>query len=179
MHEQQLTELITPILTWHGLELDELDVKPMGKRSLLRITVDGDGPDGKGPLLDDISAAASQVSAALDTSDAVGKAPYTLEVSSRGVSKPLTEAKHFRRNAGRLVSVRTGEHETTGRIVSATDDEVVLDVKGKHVSRKLADVIKAVVQVEMNPPKSATDPEDIPADDDPTDDDPTDVEEEA
>lgn len=155
MHEQQLTELITPILAWHGLELDELDVRPMGKRSLLRITVDGDGPDGKGPLLDDISAAASQVSAALDTSDAVGKAPYTLEVSSRGVGKPLTEAKHFRRNTGRLVSVRTGEHETTGRILSATDDEVVLDVKGKEVTRRIAEVTKATVQVEMNPPKTA------------------------
>lgn len=180
MHEQQLTELISPILAWHGLELDELDVKPMGKRSLLRITVDGDGPDGKGPLLDDISAAASQVSAALDTSEAVGKAPYTLEVSSRGVSKPLTEGKHFRRNTGRLVSVRTGEHETTGRILSATDDEVVLDVKGKQVSRAIADITKAVVQVEMNPPKSDTGTHDGPTGQmDPAGDDTTDVEQEA
>lgn len=155
MHEQQLTELVTPILAWHGLELDELDVKPMGKRSLLRITVDGDGPDGTGPLLDDISAAASQVSAALDVSDAVGALPYTLEVSSRGVSKPLTEAKHFRRNTGRLVKVKTGEHEVTGRILSVTDDEVVLDVKGKNMTRTLTDITKAVVQVEMNPPKAA------------------------
>lgn len=180
MHEQQLTELISPILAWHGLELDELDVKPMGKRSLLRITVDGDGPDGNGPLLDDISAAASQVSAALDTSDAVGKAPYTLEVSSRGVGKPLTEGKHFRRNTGRLVNVKTGEHETTGRIVSATDDEVVLDVKGKQVSRRIADVTKAVVQVEMNPPKTSTDtPASPAAQPDSTDDDTSDPNQEA
>ncbi len=179
MHEQQLTELVTPILAWHGLELDELDIKPMGKRSLLRITVDGDGPEGKGPLLDDISAAASQVSAALDVSDAVGANPFTLEVSSRGVSKPLTEAKHFRRNTGRLVSVRTGEHEIVGRIVSVTQDEVVLDVKGKQVSRALTDITKAVVQVEMNPPKSATDTQDDSADADTTVPAITDVEDEA
>ena len=122
MHEQQLTELIAPILTWHGLELDELDVKPMGKRSLLRITVDGDGPDGKGPLLDDISADASQISEALDISDAVGTAPFTLEVSSRGISKPLTDTKHFRRNIGRLVSVTAGSSEVTGRILSVTSE---------------------------------------------------------
>lgn len=158
MHEQQLTELVEPILAWHGLELDDLEVKPMGRRSLLRITVDGDGPDGRGPLLDDISAAASTISGALDTSDAVGDAPFTLEVSSRGVGKPLTEAKHFRRNTGRLVTVVCGTSEITGRVLSVSEDEVLLDVKGKQMSRRIADVDKAVVQVEMNPPKVAETP---------------------
>ena len=165
MHEQHLTELITPILTWHGLELDELDVKPMGKRSLLRITVDGEGPDGRGPLLDDISAAASQISAALDTSDAVGTNPFTLEVSSRGVGKPLTQGKHFRRNTGRLVTVRSGTSEVTGRILTATEEEVVLDVKGREMTRALADIDKAVVQVEMNPPRTDPARHDVAPDD--------------
>lgn len=155
MHEQQLTELVGPILADHGLELDELEVKPMGRRALLRITVDGDGPEGKGPRLDDISAAASQISGALDESDSVGDAPFTLEVSSRGISKPLTEPKHFRRNTGRLVSVKAGTSEITGRIVSCTDDEVVMDVKGRQMTRSFDVVDKAVVQVEMNPPKAA------------------------
>ncbi len=157
MHEQQLTELITPILVHNGLELDELEVKPMGKRSLLRITVDGDGPDGRGPLLDDISLSASHISAALDVSEAVGTLPFTLEVSSRGISKPLTEPKHFRRNTGRLVTVKSGASEITGRILDVTEDEVILDVKGKEMSRKFDDISKAVVQVEMNPPKALQD----------------------
>ncbi|MDO5735423.1 MAG: ribosome maturation factor RimP [Propionibacteriaceae bacterium] len=161
MHEQQLTELVEPILAHHGLELDELEVKPMGKRALLRITVDGDGPEGRGPLLDDISAAASMVSAALDTTDAVGSSPFTLEVSSRGISKPLTSPKHFRRNTGRLVSVKSGTTEVTGRILSATDDEVLLDVKGQQMSRNFSDITKAVVQVEMNPPKTDNDTTDV------------------
>lgn len=173
MHEQQLTDLIAPILAHHGLELDELEVKPMGKRALLRITVDGEGPEGRGPLLDDISGAASMISAGLDTSDAVGTLPFTLEVSSRGISKPLTEAKHFRRNTGRLVSVKSGTADVTGRILSTTDDEVLLDVKGQQMTRKFADITKAVVQVEMNPPKTtaATDVE--------TGDDTTNMDEEA
>ncbi len=154
MHEQQLKELITPILAHNALELDELEVKPMGKRSLLRITVDGDGPDGRGPLLDDISAASSHISAALDVSDAVGTQPFTLEVSSRGVSKPLTEPKHFRRNTGRLVTVKAGTSEITGRILSVSEEELRLDVKGKEMTRNLEDIDRAVVQVEMNPPKS-------------------------
>lgn len=168
MHEQQLTELVEPILAWHGLELDELEVKPMGRRALLRITVDGDGPDGRGPLLDDISEAASKISGALDISEAVGDAPFTLEVSSRGIAKPLTEAKHFRRNTGRLVSVTVGTSEITGRVLSVTEDEVLLDVKGKQMTRRITDVDKAVVQVEMNPPqfKDATTTDTADVDDD-------------
>lgn len=129
----------------------------MGRRSLLRITVDGDGPEGRGPLLDDISLSASHISAALDVSDAVGKLPFTLEVSSRGISKPLTESKHFRRNIGRLVTVKSGSSDITGRIVSVTDDEVSIEVKGKEMTRSLPQIDKAVVQVEMNPPKELQD----------------------
>lgn len=157
MHEEQLTELIVPILRHNGLELDELDIKPMGKRSLLRITVDGEGPDGRGPLLDDISLSASHISAALDVSDATGPLPYTLEVSSRGIAKPLTEEKHFRRNTGRLVTIKVGSSDITGRILSTTADEVVIDVKGKEMTRRFDEITKAVVQVEMNPPKSLQD----------------------
>ncbi len=157
MHEQQLTELITPILAHNGLELDELEVKPMGRRSLLRITVDGDGPNGRGPLLDDISLSASHISAALDVSEAVGTLPYTLEVSSRGISKPLTEPKHFRRNSGRLVTVQSGTSEITGRILDVSEEGVSLDVKGKEMTRRFQDISRAVVQVEMNPPKALQD----------------------
>lgn len=158
MQDQQLAAVIEPILASHGLELDSLEVTPLGKRSVLRITVDGDGPKGRGPLLDDIAAASSALSAALDESTAVGNNPYTLEVSSRGVSKPLTEAKHFRRNTTRLVKLWIAEREVTGRIVDVSDDEVTLDVKGATRTFALSDIKKAVVQVEMN--RSVSDDED-------------------
>ena len=150
MQDQQLASLIEPILASYGLELDSLDVTPVGRRSILRITVDGDGPKGRGPLLDDIAAASSAVSAALDESTAVGSSPYTLEVSSRGVGKPLTEAKHFRRNTGRLVKLSLGEGDVTGRIEAVGDDAVTLDVDGTTRDVALADIKKAVVQVELN-----------------------------
>lgn len=150
MQEAQLVAVIEPVLAEHGLELDSLVVTRMGRRSVLRITVDGDGPRGRGPLLDDIAAASSALSAALDASPAVGDNPYTLEVSSRGVSKPLTEPKHFRRNAGRLVTLWLAEEEMTGRIVSAADDGVLVEVNGAEQSVALAEIKKAVVQVEMN-----------------------------
>lgn len=153
MQESQLTALVEPILAEHGLELDSLDVTPVGKRRLLRITVDGDGPAGRGPLLDDISAASARISAALDESPAVGQAPFTLEVTSRGVGKPLVEAKHYRRNTGRLVKLWLGDEELTGRIRGVEGDAVMLAVEGEDRAVPLPEITKAVVQVEMNPPK--------------------------
>ncbi|GAA3877431.1 ribosome maturation factor RimP [Tessaracoccus defluvii] len=151
MQETRLAELIEPILAGHGLELDHLEITPIGKRRILKVTVDGDGPSGRGPLVDDIAAAARSLSDALDESAATGDAPYTLEVSSRGVSRPLTAPKHYRRNTGRLIKVTAAEGgSVTGRIVTVTDDAVTLDVDGETREVELATVTKAVVQVEMN-----------------------------
>ncbi len=151
MQETRLAELIEPILAGHGLELDHLEITPIGKRRILKVTVDGDGPSGRGPLVDDIAAAARSLSDALDESAATGDAPYTLEVSSRGVSRPLTAPKHYRRNTGRLIKVTAAEGGSViGRIVTVTDDAVTLDVDGETREVELSTVTKAVVQVEMN-----------------------------
>lgn len=151
MQERELVEVVEPILAEHALELDALDVTPIGKRRLLRITVDGDGPEGKGPLLDDIAVASQAVSAALDANDVLGDNPYTLEVTTRGVSKPLTQLKHYRRNTGRLVKLwMDDDEELEGRIVGAEEDAVALDVKGEVTKYPLERIRKAVIQVELN-----------------------------
>lgn len=151
MQEKELASVIEPILAEYGLELDGLHVTPIGRRSVLRVTVDGDGPEGRGPLLDDIAEASSAISVALDASTAVGSNPYTLEVSSRGVSAPLTAEKHFRRNAGRLVKVWLVSGEiVTGRIAAVSGQAVSLDAEDGSRSVALEDLTKAVVQVELN-----------------------------
>ena len=155
MRESQIAGLLTPILAQHGLDLDAVEVVPAGKRRLLRIVVDGDGPTGSGPLLDDIAEATKALSVALDESPVVGASPYTLEVSSRGVSRPLELPRHWRRNVGRLVAVTTASQESfTGRVVASTEDEVTLDVDGDQRTVALADVSKAQVQVELNRPRT-------------------------
>jgi ribosome maturation factor RimP len=171
MKESQIAEFVTPILAHYGLDLDAVEVVPAGKRRLLRIVVDGDGPDGTGPLLDDIAEATRAVSAGLDESPVVGNAAYTLEVSSRGVSRPLELPRHWRRNLGRLVAVTlTAGDPVTGRITSAGDDTVLLDVDGTPREIALADVRKALVQVELNRRRSEAEPDDTDDTDDEQDD---------
>lgn len=156
MKQTQLEALIAPVLAQFSMELDGLDIVSAGKRSIVRVTVDGDGPQGRGLLLDDIAEATRAISDALDESRADGSQPYTLEVSSRGVSKPLVEPKHWRRNTGRLVAVtQSGGTKTTGRILSSDDAGAHLELtddKGRtsETDVAFADVTKAVVQVELN-----------------------------
>jgi ribosome maturation factor RimP len=163
MKEQQVADLLGPILSRFALELEAVEVVPAGRRRLLRVVVDGDGPEGRGPLLDDLAEASKALSAALDSSSVVGESPYTLEVSSRGISRPLQQPRHWRRNLGRLVEVTTTAGERYGgRIVASSDDAAVLEVDGQRREVALADVAKALVQVELNRPatEAAEDEED-------------------
>jgi ribosome maturation factor RimP len=55
-----------------------------------------------------------------------------------------------------LVAVRLGDGDTiTGRIVSSTEQSVLLDLDGATQDIRFADVDRALVQVELNRPKAA------------------------
>ncbi|MFT8396282.1 ribosome maturation factor RimP [Propionibacterium sp.] len=150
MKQSALVEVVEPVVVARGLELDKLTVVRAGARSVLRITLDGDGPEGHGPDLDQIADATRDISAALDASDATGQVPYTLEVSSRGVSAPLTKPAHWRRNAGHLVKVVLDDDEVVvGRITAADEDGADLDVGASPRRVGYPGVRKAIVQVEM------------------------------
>lgn len=130
----RLLTVVEPVVAGAGLDLERLTVQPAGRRRVLRVVVDRDG----GVTADDLAEASHQVSRALDTADAMGPAPYTLEVTSPGVDRPLKEPRHWRRVTGRLVSApllhaRTdsatdgAEGRVGGRLVAADGEGVVLE----------------------------------------------------
>lgn len=159
MKDSEIRTLVEPVLAGLDLDLEAVEVVPAGKRRVLRVVVDGDGPDGAGPSLDDIATATRAVSGALDESDATGAAPYTLEVSSRGVSRPLTLPRHWRRNATRLVKITLADQTVvTGRIVRSDDTGATVDVAGTETTYPYPDIAKAMIEVELNrKPKPAAD----------------------
>ncbi|QIX26259.1 ribosome maturation factor RimP [Nocardioides sp. JQ2195] len=139
-------ELIDPLSTF-GLDVEAVEITPAGKRRVLRVAVDKDG----GVTLDDVAEATREIERVLDTSDVMGEHPYTLEVTSRGVDRPLTLPRHWRRNEDRLVKVSMIEgDEVEGRIGSSTDSAVSLDVNGSTQEIAYADISKAKVQIEFN-----------------------------
>ncbi|WP_051712107.1 ribosome maturation factor RimP [Spirillospora albida] len=123
-----LTGLLAPAVAEAGFDLEEVDVRPAGRRRLVRIVVDADG----GVSLDDIARLSETASALLDGSDAMGSAAYVLEVTSPGVDRPLTEPRHWRRAAGRLVvAPLTAGGQVEGRVIAADDESVEFDVVTK------------------------------------------------
>lgn len=141
-------ELVDP-LSALGLDVEAVEVTPAGKRRILRVAVDKDG----GVTLDDVAEATREVSAVLDHSDVMGEMPYTLEVTSRGVDRPLTLARHWRRNADRLVKVTLVDgEELTGRIFESDDTSAYVDISGQRRQVAYTDVSKALVQIEFNRP---------------------------
>ena len=144
---ERLVEELTPPLLASGFDLEAVEVTPAGRRRLLRVAVDKDG----GVTMDEIAEVTKQVSALLDSSDAMGEQPYTLEVTSPGVDRPLTLPRHWRRNAGRLVKATlTDGHDVTGRILEAGETEAVLETDEGRRTVPFGDVAKARIQVEFN-----------------------------
>lgn len=149
---ERLTTELTPALLAIGLDLEHLDLTPAGRRRVLRVAVDKDG----GVTLDDVAEATVEISRILDASDVMGELPYTLEVTSPGIDRPLTHARHWRRNAGRLVKVTLHDGESlTGRVVGHDEEsaELVVDGTAPGVPARrvpFAEVAKAFVQIEFN-----------------------------
>ncbi len=148
-----------------ALVLEDVAVTPAGRRRVVKVLVDralgelDTVTEPTAPLtLDEVAAATHLVSDALDSSDLMGEQPYTLEVSSPGVGRPLTEPRHFRRNVGRLVTVQHDGGEVTGRVTSASAGEFTIEVPAaKKVPARTetlpyAQVERAVVQVEFARP---------------------------
>lgn len=160
---QQLIELISPVITAAGYDLDDLSVTAAGRRSLIRVSVDGD----HGIDLDAVATISRTISEVLDDDSGGGASfagPYVLEVSSPGVDRPLTEMRHWRRAVGRLVTVDVEGRPVTGRIVAAEDSAVVLDVDGVQRSLPMAGLGPGRVQVEFSRP-GEPEPDDAELDD--------------
>jgi ribosome maturation factor RimP len=149
--EGKIAEVIRPVVGAAGMDLESVRVSAAGRRRLLRVVVDSD----QGVSLDDAAAVSRQLSAALDSGPVMGDFPYTLEVSSPGVDRPLTDQRHWRRSVGRLVQVTAAEAGTvTGRVVAADLDGVTLDIGGDRRRFGYATLGAGAVQVEFGHPQT-------------------------
>lgn len=148
--EERIAELVDPIVRAKGADVEFVTVRRAGRRTVVVVAVDADG----GISLDDIAGFSLPISEALDDSAVMGEAPYTLEVTSPGVHRPLTLPRHWRRAAGRLVRVQMPDGSSVeGRVEDSDETHVRLHVGDAQRELAYADIGKAVVQVEF--PKEA------------------------
>src|SRR5258708_14796763 len=154
----RLVRLLEPVVHAMNMDLEGLRVTAAGRRRVLRVVVDADG----GVTLDDIALASRELSAKLEDAPEMGEQPYTLEVSSPGVDRPLTQPRHWRRATGRLVvaplTTETAGHQNgngaataEGRIVGSSERGVTLEQDGVTRQYQYAELGPGRVQVEFGP----------------------------
>jgi ribosome maturation factor RimP len=153
--QTQVIELLGEEFARAGYEIEDVVIDTRARPPRISVIADGDTALD----LDTIAALSRSASALLDGLDSV-RDRYVLEVSSPGVDRPLTSAKHFRRARGRKVELTLSDgSQLTGRVGETRDDTLALVVRNgrewavRQIS--LAEIVKAVVQVEFSQPAQA------------------------
>jgi ribosome maturation factor RimP len=149
--KDQISELVTPAVSDQGFYLEDVHVATPGSHRIVTCIVDGDVSLN----LDQVTSVSRVISELLDEAIFMGETPFTLEVTSPGVDRPLTQPRHFAKNVDRLLKIiKLDGSEVTGRILSNTDLDVTLTVSVKKETTEetipLAEIKRAVVEIEFN-----------------------------
>jgi ribosome maturation factor RimP len=149
--KDQISEFISPALHKAGYFLEDVNLVSPGQHRIVTVIVDG----ASALNLDQVTVASKLVSELLDDAPFMGETPFTLEVTSPGIDRPLTLPRHFAKNVDRLLKVtKTAGEVVTGRILSNTEVDVTLTVTEKkdvkEITIPLVDIKRAQVEIEFN-----------------------------
>lgn len=147
---QEIIFAITPAVESNGLILEEVLITSPGNRRHITCVVDSRGSIN----LDEVTVASKEIAAILDVASFLGETPFTLEVTSPGVDRPLTQPQHWLKNIDRLVrSVMVNGEVITGRVDAVHDESVCVIVSGK-IAKKIelpfVEIKRAQVEIEFN-----------------------------
>ena len=139
---EEITTAIRPIVEANGNYLEEVTVTPVGKSRMVTVIVDNE----KHLNLDQVTAVSREISEVIETLGALGETPFTLEVTSPGVDRPLTAPRHWRKNVDRLVKATMNDGVVVeGRIGQVSESDVVVGAKTLNYS----DIKKALIEIEF------------------------------
>ena len=160
---QRLKTVLSKAVESHGLILEEVTLRPSGKQMIVQIIVDN--AESLAPVnLDQLGEVTETISKAMDADTVYANASaYELEVSSPGLSRPLTAMRHWLRAEGRMVKLSlTDGTKLRGRLQEVTDEHVLVaehrEPPKKGMKVKVLDAVahpydtirKAVVDPELN-----------------------------
>ncbi|CAN5766334.1 ribosome maturation factor RimP [soil metagenome] len=131
-----------------GFEFVELETAGDRARPILRLRIDRpDSEPGRGVTLDECSSVSRALEGYLDDLPELSDT-YVLEVSSPGLERPLTRARHFQRFVGREIRVKTQGKRLEGALLGVEGDAgeervLVRRSDGAELAIPLAEVQKA------------------------------------
>jgi len=152
--QTQVIELLDGEFARAGYEIEDVVIDARVQPPRITVIADGDTALD----LDTIAELSRSASSVLDAVESI-EGRYVLEVSSPGVDRPLTTAKHFRRARGRKIELAlTDGTQVTGRVGEMREDTLSLVVRDDRARGwtvrpiSLDQILKAVVQVEFSAP---------------------------
>jgi len=138
---ERIADIVRPTIAAMGYALVRVQV---AGRLRPAVQIMAERENGRPMQLDDCAELSRALSAVLDVEDPV-HGPYTLEVSSPGIDRPLVQLNDYRRFAGFEARVETsrpvnGRKRFRGRVLGASDDQVRLAVDDGEVALLFADI---------------------------------------
>lgn len=147
----KVKEIIEPVIKGLGVALEDIELRKMGRRVFLRVIID---KEGGGVTIDNCEQVSREIEAQLDVEDPIPY-PYTLEVSSPGLERPLKTPGDFKRFCGKTARIVTSvpvENQTffIGEIIEAGDTDVTLLLsKDKKINVQYKDMVRARLEVKF------------------------------
>ena len=142
--KEDISAAITPALEALGFYLEDVTITSAGRRSMLTVIVDGDTHLS----LNQVTSATKAIGEIVESIQSLGETPFTLEVTSPGLDRPLTKVRHWQKNINRLVKVVLQDgSEIKGRINEVNEaNSVVGEIKVNY-----SDIKRATLEVEFKP----------------------------
>lgn len=146
--KQRIIDIAKQVADEQGVEV--FDVELLGKgKLLLRVMIDRE----EGITLDSCERFSKSLSAVLDVEDPIS-GPYTLEVSSPGLDRPLKSIRDFEKYQGKLARIVTSEKIDNqnffiGRILSVHDNRIRLIINTREIDIPFDAISKAKLEIEL------------------------------
>jgi ribosome maturation factor RimP len=141
-NKEQVAAAITPAIESLGFYLEDITITSAGKRSMLTVIVDGDTHLS----LDQVTVATKAISEIVENLPTLGSNPFTLEVTSPGLDRPLTKPRHWSKNKDRLIKVILLDgKEVNGRIKDSTHSSATIDEQVINFS----EIKRATLEIEF------------------------------
>ncbi len=141
-------DTIEPIIKELGYSICDIEYKKKYECMNLIIYID----NNNGITLNDCEIVHKAIDEPLDMLDPTNGKPYTLNVSSPGIDRPLRNVNDYKRNIGKMVEVSLfakvdGNKKYSGEFGSWTDTDITILIDGKPQTFAIKDItiIKPII----------------------------------
>jgi ribosome maturation factor RimP len=145
--------MVDPMLSDEEIELVDIEYRRESRGWVLRLYLDKEG----GVTLDDCTRISQEIGRSLDVEDLI-QTPYTLEISSPGLTRRLKTEKDFMKHQGNLIKVRTispidHRRQFKGKLLGVSENRIEMETDGGVFQIPLSNVGKANLEFEGEVPR--------------------------